>query len=250
MNVSSDQIPEPARTAWLQLRDGLRDILGDDLVAIWAHGGTLASVQARQADLDTYVVLAGRPDAPTVQAIEQLQDAIEADVGLDGTAGTSQPTRRSNPGRRRMHSATIASTSPGRSSEPIGWRAATGRSTAHRRTPSFPPRPRRRSPPTCKRNWSTSSGTSLPATTPIPTRPPTPPQRQPYPLLARDPGRHDLEARGRSLVAEAPARPMAPLLQAAIRNYEGKATPEDTQVLAAGMPPFVAMVRDVMSRSA
>ncbi len=83
MNVSSDQIPEPARTAWLRLRDGLRDILGDDLVAMWAHGGTLASTQPRQADLDTYVIVARRPDAATVHAIEQLQDAIEAELGVE-----------------------------------------------------------------------------------------------------------------------------------------------------------------------
>ncbi len=41
-----------------------------------------------------------------------------------------------------------------------------------------------------------------------------------------------------------------PLLRAAIRNYDGEATPDDVQVLAAGMAPFVDMVRDALSRSA
>ena len=68
--------------------------------------------------------------------------------------------------------------------------------------------------------------------------------------LARDQGRHDLEARGRSLVAEAPAGPMAPAPPGRDPQLRGEATPEDVQVLAAGMAPFVAMVRDVMSRSA
>jgi hypothetical protein len=43
-------IPQPASRAWDRLRDELLTILGDDLIAIWAHGGTLASRQPRAAD--------------------------------------------------------------------------------------------------------------------------------------------------------------------------------------------------------
>ena len=88
--VRSD--PRPARTAWLRLRDGLRDILGDDLVAMWAHGGTLASPRPRQADLDTYVILARPPDAATVQSDRDAPGrASRPTWASNGTTGTSPP---------------------------------------------------------------------------------------------------------------------------------------------------------------
>ena len=68
------------------MRDGLLDILGDDLIALWAHGGTLASPEWRGADLDTYAILVRRPDAATVQAIKRLHDAIEEDLGVEWDA--------------------------------------------------------------------------------------------------------------------------------------------------------------------
>src|SRR5262245_37612148 len=77
MPVSPDHVPEPARTAWLRLRDGLQEILGDDLIAMLAHGGTLTSTQPRKADLDTYVIVARCPDEATVLQILHLHEAIE-----------------------------------------------------------------------------------------------------------------------------------------------------------------------------
>ena len=40
--VALQKVPLAARTAWLALRDELKRILRDDLVAIWAYGGTIA----------------------------------------------------------------------------------------------------------------------------------------------------------------------------------------------------------------
>ena len=57
--------------------------LGDDLVAAWAHGGTTSiGDPAHRGDLDTYVILARRPDAPTAQQIEAEHAALAAEHGV------------------------------------------------------------------------------------------------------------------------------------------------------------------------
>ena len=85
--VSIQDLPTSARTAWLALRDALRRVLRDDLVAMWAHGGTVAiGDPAHAGDLDTYVVLARDPDEATVRAIEEAHDAIARDQGVEWDA--------------------------------------------------------------------------------------------------------------------------------------------------------------------
>lgn len=85
--VAVDDLPDVARAAWTRLRDELQAILGDDLVAMWAHGGTVAlDGPARAADLDTYVILNRRPDEPTAQRIEAIHDAIARELGVDWDA--------------------------------------------------------------------------------------------------------------------------------------------------------------------
>ena len=87
MSVPLEQLPEVPRLAWTRLRDELLAILGDDLVAIWAYGGTTAvDGPPRSADLDTYVILRRSPDARAAQAIEDVQAAIAADSGVDWDA--------------------------------------------------------------------------------------------------------------------------------------------------------------------
>ena len=82
--VTLDDIPDAARRAWSRLRDELRAILGEDLVAVWAHGGTIAAGrQPRAADLDTYVIVNRRPDEATAQRIEAAHDAIAQEQGVD-----------------------------------------------------------------------------------------------------------------------------------------------------------------------
>lgn len=251
MNASSDQIPEPARTAWLQLRDGLHDILGDDLVAMWAHGGTLASARPRQADLDTYVVLAKRPDAATVQGIETLQDAIEADLGLEwdnwyitgDEVGQARPPAHAFRDDRIDQSWAI---------QRAHWLAG-GYWSLH----GSPPDALVPAPSTAEiaanlheelehleRHVAAGDYTD--------------PYEATYAVLngsrilcsleTQDVAISKREA-GAWALKHLPDR-WHPLLQAAIHNYDGDPTPEDAQVLGAGMAPFVAMVRDVMSRSA
>src|SRR5918992_2841113 len=82
--VSLEALPERARAAWLALADALRGILGDDLVAIWAHGGTIAIKDApHAADLDTHVIVARQPDEATARRIEEAQDAIARDHDVE-----------------------------------------------------------------------------------------------------------------------------------------------------------------------
>ena len=84
MSVPLERLPEAARAAWTRLRDALVPLLGDDLVAIWAYGGTVAvEGPPRSADLDTYVIVRRPIDASTGQAIDGIHDAIAADIGLD-----------------------------------------------------------------------------------------------------------------------------------------------------------------------
>ena len=84
MTASIDAMQEVARTAWARLRDELQAILGEDLVAIWAHGGAaIAEGPPRAADLDTYVIVARSPDEQTVQRIEEAHDAIADDLGVE-----------------------------------------------------------------------------------------------------------------------------------------------------------------------
>ena len=82
--VPIDALPEHARTAWLALRDTLRVILGEDLLAIWAHGGTtVVTDEAHAADLDTYVIVARRPDAAQAQAIEETHARLASEHDVD-----------------------------------------------------------------------------------------------------------------------------------------------------------------------
>jgi hypothetical protein len=83
-DVGVQQLPNHARTAWLRLRDELAAILGDDLVAIWAFGGTIAIERPpTAADLDTYVIVRAPIDAETAVRIAEAEAAIAADVGVE-----------------------------------------------------------------------------------------------------------------------------------------------------------------------
>jgi hypothetical protein len=76
-----------AQAAWSDLRDRLRSLLGGDLVAMWAHGGTTSVGDPPHAgDLDTYVILARRPDEETERRIEEAQHATAAAHGIEWDA--------------------------------------------------------------------------------------------------------------------------------------------------------------------
>src|SRR6266498_3795577 len=84
MSISLDEVPAAARTAWLHLSDDLREIVGSDLVAMWAYGGTTSPDPPRQiGDLDTHVVVARPPDGEAVQSIEEAQRTIADKLGVE-----------------------------------------------------------------------------------------------------------------------------------------------------------------------
>jgi hypothetical protein len=84
VGIALDGLPETPRVAWTQLRDELRAILGDDLVAIWAYGGTIApEPPLRPADLDTHVIVKRAPDADTARRIQHAMSTIEKAAGME-----------------------------------------------------------------------------------------------------------------------------------------------------------------------
>jgi hypothetical protein len=98
--TSLQDVPPKARAAWQSLRDGLISLLGDEVVAIWAHGGmTSADGPAHHGDLDSHVILSGRPDPETAERIRTAQEATarQHDVELDTWYITVDDARRSDP---------------------------------------------------------------------------------------------------------------------------------------------------------
>ena len=86
-SVPLEQLPEPARIAWTGLRNELEAIFGEDLVAMWAYGGTVAiEGPPRPADLDTYVIVRRPIDEPTAEAIEGAQAIIGEHMGVEWDA--------------------------------------------------------------------------------------------------------------------------------------------------------------------
>jgi hypothetical protein len=86
-SIALDELPDVARSAWTRLRHELQVILGDDLVAMWAYGGTtFTNDPPRPGDLDTYVILSRAPGEQTAQRIEDAQNAIANEHGVEWDA--------------------------------------------------------------------------------------------------------------------------------------------------------------------
>lgn len=63
MSISIQHLPARAVVAGERLRDTLADVMGDDLVAVWVHGGTtFADRPRRTGDLDVCAVVANVAD--------------------------------------------------------------------------------------------------------------------------------------------------------------------------------------------
>lgn len=110
VGVELQELPPTARVAWSDLRDRLRSVLGDDLVAMWAHGGTTSiGDPAHAGDLDTYVIVSSRPDEPTARRIEESHavtaeaHSVEWDawyVLADDARSSDRPSHAWREGRR------------------------------------------------------------------------------------------------------------------------------------------------------
>ena len=86
--------------AWTDLRERLVAILGEDLVAMWAHGGaTVANDPAHGGDLDVHVILGRRPDASTARRIEEAHGLTAEAHGVEWDAWyvLADDARRSDP---------------------------------------------------------------------------------------------------------------------------------------------------------
>ena len=100
VGVSLQDLPPTAQAAWSDLRDRLRTVLDDELVAMWAHGGTTSIGDPSHAgDLDTHVIVSRRPDEPTARRIEQAHDATAKEHGIEWDAWyvLADAARRSGP---------------------------------------------------------------------------------------------------------------------------------------------------------
>jgi hypothetical protein len=82
--IPIEGVPAVARDAWMRLRDELVTILGDDLVAAWAFGGSAsAPATAPFGDLDTFVVIRRPIDPATTATIDEAERAIAAATGVE-----------------------------------------------------------------------------------------------------------------------------------------------------------------------
>jgi hypothetical protein len=244
VGVTLQQLPPAARAAWSDLRDRLRSALVDDLVAIWAHGGTTSVADPVHAgDLDTYVIVRRRPDEATIRIVELAhqstasQHGVEWDtwyVLVEDARGSAPPNHAWRANSRdttwaihRAHwlagrYATLHGPDPEALVAPPAWEELVGeldREIEH-----------------LERHVLEGD---------------TDPYEATYALLTGSRILHALETRdvviskrGAGLWAlEHPPNRWHPALRAAIRTYDGEGTAADTELIAAEMGAFVAFVR-------
>jgi hypothetical protein len=240
-----DGSPRVARTAWTRLRHELTTILGDDLVAMWAHGGTIApDGPPRGTDLDTYVILKRRPDQATVQRIEETHDHIgrELDVDWDAWYVLVADARRSDAPRHTYRE--------GR--RDTSWAIHRAHWLAGRYVHLYGREPAEIVPPPTWPEIELELRRELEHLERHVVEGDTDPYEATYAILNGSRILHAVEtgnpaiskaAAGTWARAHLPARWHA-ALHAATSAYAGQATPEDEALLAAEMAPFVAIVRD------
>ena len=221
-------VSDVARDAWLSVRDDLRRILGDDLVAVWAHGGTISGTNpAGTGDLDTHVLLARRPDGATARSIEDAADAARADP----------PRHAWREGKRDT-----------------AWALHRAHWLAGRYVNLHGPEPAEIvKPPSCK-ELQTELDRELEHIERHVVEGDTDVHEATYAILNSSRILYAIENRSVVITKRAagiwalkhlPAR-WHTALQAAERSYEGQATADDPGLLAAEMAPFVTFVRERM----
>jgi hypothetical protein len=243
-SVTLHDLPQTAQIAWTRLRDELQSILGDDLVAIWGYGSTIGSDRPdRPPDLDTHVILGRRPDAQTAQRIDDASEAIAAEAGLefdawfialDDARQPDQPAHAFHADRRdtawSLHRA--------------HWLA--GRFLLiHGRPPA------EIVPPPTWREIEVDLDRELEHIERHVAESDTDPYEAAYAILNGSRILHSLEVRdvvlskreaGNWGLDHLPVR-WQPAIRAALHAYDEQASPEEVELLAAEMAPFVAMVR-------
>lgn len=245
--IALDRVPTNARTAWLALRDELRDILRDDFVAMWAYGGTTAvDDPAHAGDLDTYVVLSSQPDEQTVRAIEDAQDAIARAHGVEWDTWyvLADAARSVDPPRHAWR----------QERRDTAWALNRGHWIAGRYASLHGPDPaelvRAPTPEELERDLSRE----LEHIERHVVEGDNDPYEATYAMLNGSRILHSVEttsvaiskrAAGAWALEHLPAR-WHPALSAAVRNYEGRPADGDVALLAEEMAPFVAFVRERM----
>ena len=243
--VPLHQLPDGARTAWLALRDELRRILGDDLVALWAYGGTIALADPpHEGDLDTYAILARPPEEAITGAIEAAQAAIAADhqVEWDAWYVLAHEARSADPpphawvdGRRDT-----------------SWAINRAHWIAGRFVALHGPEPTDLVPAPSWDELARELDRELEHVERHVLEGDNDPFEATYAFLNGSRLLHSVETRdvaiskraaGAWALAHLPAR-WHPVLRAAIRTYEGEPAAGDAALLAERMAPFVTFVRE------
>lgn len=244
MSLSLDEMPRVARIAWVRLRDELHAILGQDLIALWAHGGTTSPDRPRRSgDLDTYAVVGRRPDGQTARRIEDAHAVIAREDGVDWDAWyvLDDDARRPESPRHAFRA--------GR--RDTSWAIHRAHWLAGRYVPLYGPEPGeivstptwtelevdlRRELEHLERHVVEGDNDPFEATYAI--------FNGSRILHAVETGNVVISKRGAGAwsLEHLPGGWHA-AINAAGRAYDGQATPEDAELLSTAMAPFVAMVR-------
>lgn len=243
--TSLDLIPEPAREAWQSLRDELRSILGDDLVATWAHGGSTSSGDPpHDGDLDTHILVAHRPDEAQVRGLEEAEAAIAQahSVEWDNWYINADDARQADPPRHAWRD----------DRRDTSWAIVRAHWLAGRYVGLHGPEPTTIVIPPSWEEISGELSRELEHIERHVLEGDTNPYEATYAFLNGSRILHALETRDVAISKRAagtwalehlPAR-WHRTLQAAVRTYEGHGSAGDAEQLAADMAPFVAFVRE------
>lgn len=246
--IKLNQIAPPARFAWAALRDELQSILADDLVAMWAFGGTTSVVDpAHAGDLDTYIVLRGQPDETAARRIEEAESRIARKHGVewDNWYIGADDARAADPPRHAWHKERRDTSWALNRSHWLAGRYVLLQGTAPDAIVARPSWDEIESELSrelehIERHVVEGDTDAFEAT---------------YGILNGSRILHALETHSAAISKRAagswaldhlPAR-WHPAISAAIASYEGRATDDGVALLAIEMEPFVAFVRERLS---
>jgi hypothetical protein len=245
-----DELPAHARSAWSDLRDRVRSVLGDDLVAMWAYGGTTSlGDPAHKGDLDTYSIVRGRPDDATVRRIDEIHAATAAahEIDWDAWYVAADAAGRADPPSHAWRDG----------SRDTSWAINRAHWLAGRYVNLHGPEPAEIVPAPTWDELLAELDRELEHVERHVVEGDTDPYEATYAFLNGSRILHALETRNVALSKAAagawalehlPERWHA-ALQAAIRAYTGRATAAEEEMLAAEMAPFVAFVREHLPRT-